>query len=858
MSHKKGYDAFGSVEPDDATVPKSKPFKLGAPTGDGVVKMPPPASTGFRSSNFQACAVGTSGRGTGPSTADMMRHQMGTANLAAPTPSPRAPGSLTALVAGSGAAKQVSKDMRSFAAPRLQAAAQGSADWENDDDVLAGIHPAAASKRSREVTPAALDALRGGGPKQAKKNYGFPAGHAYNEEYGLPGQSRPMGGAGFPRKSQPPAHTPAAPAASRPQMPGSHPASHPASTTGQRPSQPKVDDKPTTRSSSAAKGAAGARRPPVYDGTPLFRFPQNASEEEELVRAQRAAQQAAADSDDDVVEIFDAVPAVERPAPVASAAPRARPHVLVVKSDLPYLQPGQFLNDTLIDLWLMLLNTRATESAAERDKLLFLSSFFYKKMRLADLHHRGAQFRAPSGGRISAVHGSVARWTKGVDVFSRETIFSPVNYDLHWSLLAVVNAPELDKWLRKADDALREHTKIARPIIVDGGGAGDAAIELDEASAAGDDSARAAADAADPDDYPRLGDDADGGDGSMSDVDMVAVADPDGGGAVTSDAGMGAVAGDVGAAALSGNSEGIISNVKAVLSKFINAAYDAVDAVASSISGSSSAGRRPTVISLTQSSDASELSNEDVLKLLPEFPQRKDLQPALLFFDSLAYHKREKVCEVFRIWAIKEWCERKNGGQPVGGRDGLLSDDVIKTILPDFSVKSPRQNNSCDCGVYLLRYVEDIMGKRLGALGSLWSFTAEDGQKAKKNSRQVAYPAEAFSSHDIAFQRIVMETFINRCTEKKASRAALSEFRDRPGDSGDKLLLEVYDAALTKVLSKTDDSLLSSSRGLLFERAKGGGRNPKQRDGSACDNEVIDITSSRGGDSGGGAGAGTL
>ncbi len=172
-------------------------------------------------------------------------------------------------------------------------------------------------------------------------------------------------------------------------------------------------DKPVTRSSTATRGGAASRtqRPPVYDGTPLFRFPQNASEEEELVRAQRAAQLAAADSDDDIVEIFDAAPAVARPAPPVApgaAAPRARPHVLVVKSDLPYLKPGQFLNDTLIDLWLMLLNTRATESAAERDKLLFLSSFFYKKMRLADSHfHRGP--RTAPGGRVGAVHGSVAR-----------------------------------------------------------------------------------------------------------------------------------------------------------------------------------------------------------------------------------------------------------------------------------------------------------------------------------------------------------------------------------------------------------------------------------------------------------------
>ena len=38
-------------------------------------------------------------------------------------------------------------------------------------------------------------------------------------------------------------------------------------------------------------------------------------------------------------------------------------------------------------------------------------------------------------------------------------------------------------------------------------------------------------------------------------------------------------------------------------------------------------------------------------------------------------------------------------------------------LMPVIDPYVPYQNNSCDCGVYLLRYAEDVMGKRLGALG---------------------------------------------------------------------------------------------------------------------------------------------
>ena len=34
-------------------------------------------------------------------------------------------------------------------------------------------------------------------------------------------------------------------------------------------------------------------------------------------------------------------------------------------------------------------------------------------------------------------HERVHRWTKNVDIFSKQLVIIPVNYSLHWSLIAV-------------------------------------------------------------------------------------------------------------------------------------------------------------------------------------------------------------------------------------------------------------------------------------------------------------------------------------------------------------------------------------------------------------------------------------
>jgi Ulp1 family protease len=102
--------------------------------------------------------------------------------------------------------------------------------------------------------------------------------------------------------------------------------------------------------------------------------------------------------------------------------------------DIKRLEPLEFLNDNLVDVYLkyMMLERRTVPPRASgwgsgwgaegvgepRDHIHVFSSHFYKK--LTELGNRRGRKR--SGGLPGAdAHALVARWTKGIDVFSKKS-----------------------------------------------------------------------------------------------------------------------------------------------------------------------------------------------------------------------------------------------------------------------------------------------------------------------------------------------------------------------------------------------------------------------------------------------------
>ncbi|WVZ86643.1 hypothetical protein U9M48_033394 [Paspalum notatum var. saurae] len=102
--------------------------------------------------------------------------------------------------------------------------------------------------------------------------------------------------------------------------------------------------------------------------------------------------------------------------------------VSISKRDVELLLPETFVNDTIIDFYIKYLSTRI--ESTEKHKYHFFNSFFFRK--LADLDKD--QGRAPEG-RVAFLR--VRKWTRKINIFEKDFLFIPVNFNLHWSLIVI-------------------------------------------------------------------------------------------------------------------------------------------------------------------------------------------------------------------------------------------------------------------------------------------------------------------------------------------------------------------------------------------------------------------------------------
>ncbi|KIW99283.1 uncharacterized protein Z519_00946 [Cladophialophora bantiana CBS 173.52] len=134
----------------------------------------------------------------------------------------------------------------------------------------------------------------------------------------------------------------------------------------------------------------------------------------------------------------------------SSPEPKASPTGTLVRrwtKDLVYPQPGrraavvpfedlrrlnddEFLNDNLISFFMRYLETHMEKSKPELHKRIhFFNTYFYEAL-------------SKTKGRKSGInYDAVSRWTKNINLFSRDFIVVPVNENFHWYLAIICNLP---------------------------------------------------------------------------------------------------------------------------------------------------------------------------------------------------------------------------------------------------------------------------------------------------------------------------------------------------------------------------------------------------------------------------------
>jgi len=87
-------------------------------------------------------------------------------------------------------------------------------------------------------------------------------------------------------------------------------------------------------------------------------------------------------------------------------------------TDLPRLDEGEFLNDQLIDFYLLYLFDQTKDKKALSDKVYIFNTHFFSTLT-----------RKVPGQKSSINYSAVARWTSKEDLFRYDYIVVPINQE---------------------------------------------------------------------------------------------------------------------------------------------------------------------------------------------------------------------------------------------------------------------------------------------------------------------------------------------------------------------------------------------------------------------------------------------
>lgn len=101
--------------------------------------------------------------------------------------------------------------------------------------------------------------------------------------------------------------------------------------------------------------------------------------------------------------------------------------VTIHKVDIRKLSDGEYLNDALIDFKLKHLHHSLLDGRLSKRVHIF-NCAFYSTLR-----------NVKAGFNSKKAYDATSKWTKKIDIFAYSTILVPINYGMHWSLVAVIN-----------------------------------------------------------------------------------------------------------------------------------------------------------------------------------------------------------------------------------------------------------------------------------------------------------------------------------------------------------------------------------------------------------------------------------
>lgn len=122
--------------------------------------------------------------------------------------------------------------------------------------------------------------------------------------------------------------------------------------------------------------------------------------------------------------------------------PPAQASITLTYADLECLKPEEFLNDSILDFYLKYIHHELM-SPALRDKTHLFNSFFYKALTQPAKKEPKKDPTAKKLNPSERMHQQVKKWSKSIDLFSKDYIIVPINEHSHW-YLAIICYPWLE------------------------------------------------------------------------------------------------------------------------------------------------------------------------------------------------------------------------------------------------------------------------------------------------------------------------------------------------------------------------------------------------------------------------------
>ena len=393
--------------------------------------------------------------------------------------------------------------------------------------------------------------------------------------------------------------------------------------------------------------------------------------------------------------------------------------ISVTAEDYCCLEKGVFLNDSIIDFFLKWLQFSKLKDK-DRDRTHIFSTFFYKRLTTTD---RNKSIDKTEGKNLSSAakrYERIKRWTKNVNIFEKDFVIVPINQHSHWFVVVIcfpgcdpgcydfetgkpVKEPIIQKNAKSEQMKMRNQSAKIDPVktinLID-----DMSSDYDEADALDSD----ILEMIEPDKerlseklyknaMPSLWQTQISNSADFSNVMLSheklhrSPSDKSEYNTIADNR----IHGLRESCSYSPSSPSEVDE-----SDNFNLAMEDDDIIKQTENSDYELGISPTY------SSQSNCSDDDTKVKKPSSPDtncQKIKQPCLLIFDSLQTKSRAKVASTIRDYLTYEYSSK------VSGETREFTVENFPACCP----KVPQQNNSSDCGIYVLQYIESFFDNPL-------------------------------------------------------------------------------------------------------------------------------------------------